>query len=45
MPAAGETPEGYADYFRQMREATSTLPSAVFALAADGIDFNRIYRE
>jgi amino acid transporter len=44
-PAAGETPEGYADYFRQMREATSTLPSAVFALAADGIDFNRIYRE
>ena len=44
-PVEGEDPESYADYFRQMRESTASLPSAVFALAADGVDFNRIYRE
>jgi hypothetical protein len=44
-PMEGEAPENYADYFRQMREATVSLPSAVFTLAAEGVDFNRIYRE
>ena len=44
-PQKDETPENYADYFRQMREETASLPSAVFALAADGVDFRRIYRE
>jgi hypothetical protein len=44
-PKEGETPESYADYFRQMRERTASLPSAVFSLAADGVDFKRIYSE
>ena len=44
-PKAGEPSECYADYFRQMREVTSSLPSAVFSLAAEGVDFKRIYSE
>ena len=44
-PREQETPESYADYFRQMRESTSALPSAIFALAAEGVDFKQIYRE
>ena len=44
-PREGEAPECYADYFRQMREETALLSSAVFALAAEGVDFKRIYRE
>lgn len=44
-PREDETPESYADYFRQMREGTLSLPSAVFTLAAEGVDFKRIYRE
>ena len=44
-PKDGETPESYADYFRQMRERTAALPSAVFSLAAEGVDFKRIYSE
>ena len=44
-PKEGETPESYADYFRQMRERTASLPSAVFSLAAEGVDFKRIYSE
>ena len=45
LPGESESPESYADYFRQMREGTSALPSAVFTLAADGVDFKRIYCE
>lgn len=44
-PRELETPESYADYFRQMRESTAPLPSAVFTLAADGVDFRQIYSE
>lgn len=44
-PRELETPESYADYFRQMREGTAPLPSAVFTLAADGVDFRQIYSE
>jgi hypothetical protein len=44
-PKEGETPESYADYFRQMRERTASLPSALFSLAAEGVDFKRIYSE
>ena len=44
-PRPGETPDSYADYFRQMREDTASLPSALFALAAESINFKRIYRE
>lgn len=44
-PRNGEAPEQYADYFRQMREETLSLPAAVFTLAAEGVDFKRIYRE
>ena len=42
-PAEDESPESYADYFGRMREGTLPLRSAVFALAADGVDFKRIY--
>lgn len=42
-PAEDESPESYADYFVRMREGTLPLRSAVFALAADGVDFKRIY--
>ena len=44
-PQKDAPPETYADYFRQLREDTASLPSAVFALAAEGVDFKRIYRE
>ena len=44
-PREQETPESYADYFRQMREGTALLPSAVFTLAAEGVDFKQIYCE
>jgi hypothetical protein len=44
-PMELETPESYADYFRQMREGTASLPSAVFTLAAEGVDFRQIYSE
>jgi hypothetical protein len=44
-PRNAEAPEQYADYFRQMREETLSLPAAVFTLAAEGVDFKRIYRE
>ena len=44
-PQKDASPETYADYFRRLREDTASLPSAVFALAAEGVDFKRIYRE
>ena len=40
---ADEPPEKYAEYFRRMREETISLRSAVFTLAAEGVDFKRIY--
>jgi hypothetical protein len=42
-PTEEDSPESYADYFSRMREGTLPLRSAVFALAADGVDFKRIY--
>ena len=44
-PGEGESPTDYADYFATMRDATAALPCAIFALAAEGVDFKRIYRE
>ena len=44
-PAADESEESYAEYFRRIREETQSLRSAVFSLAADGVDFRSIYRE
>ena len=44
-PKADENPDSFADYFRRMRDATSCIPCAVFALASEGIDFRKIYRE
>ena len=44
-PLEGESASAYADYFRTMRDATSALPCAVFALAAEGVMFRRIFRE
>ncbi len=44
-PGEGEKSVDYAEYFRMMRDATATLPCIVFTLAAEGVDFKRIYRE
>ncbi|MCR5413459.1 MAG: Na-K-Cl cotransporter [Kiritimatiellae bacterium] len=44
-PFENESPEDYAAYFRHMRDATASLPCAVFSLAAEGVDFKRIYSE
>ena len=44
-PVADEPPSTYADYFRKMRDATASLPCAVFALAAEGVRFRRIFKE
>jgi hypothetical protein len=44
-PLANESEESYADYFKRLREETMNLRSAVFSLAANGVDFRKIYRE
>ncbi len=44
-PLEGEDAQGYADYFKRMRQETADLRTVVFSLAANGIDFKRIYRE
>ena len=44
-PLPGEGSKAYAEYFMRMRDATAAVPCAVFALAADGIHFKRIFRE
>ena len=44
-PMKDERPSSYAEYFRLMRDATSSVPCTVFALASEGIDFRKIYRE
>jgi len=44
-PEKDEDPQVFADYFRRMRDATAGIPCTVFALASEGIDFKRIYRE
>ena len=44
-PADDESAAAYADYFRHMRDALASVPCPVFALAAEGVDFKRIYRE
>ena len=44
-PLEGEDGQGYADYFKRMRQETADLRTVVFSLAANGIDFKRIYRE
>ena len=44
-PLANESEESYADYFKRLREETMNLRSAVFSLAAKGVDFRKIYRE
>ena len=44
-PLENEQGQGYAAYFKHMREETVDLRTAVFSLAANGVDFKRIYRE
>lgn len=44
-PEKDEDPKTFAEYFRSMRDATANIPCTVFALASEGIDFKRIYRE
>ena len=44
-PADDESAAAYADYFRHMRDALASVPCPVFALAAEGVDFKRIYSE
>ncbi len=42
---ADEPPTAYMDYLRQMRDALASVPCPIFSLAAEGIDFRRIYSE
>jgi hypothetical protein len=44
-PEKDEDPKTFTEYFRRMRDATANIPCTVFALASEGIDFKRIYRE
>ncbi len=43
-PGGGETPEEYASYIDTLRASTGKLPQAVFACAAEDIDFKGIFR-
>ena len=42
-PAEGETDESYGDYLLACRRAADGLPLALYALAAEGIDFRDIF--
>ena len=42
-PAADETPEQYAEYFMSLHDRLKTLSFPVFSLAAEDIDFRRIF--
>ena len=44
-PSDAQPVQDYADYFRHMCDETPDLRTAVFSLAANGVDFRRIYRE
>lgn len=44
-PQDDESPSDYASYFRLMHKALKSVPCPVFAAAAEGIDFKRIYSE
>lgn len=44
-PREGESEESYAEYFRNIHEAISPSCRAVFALAAEGVGFRRIFKE
>ena len=43
-PDEGETSEMYATYIDNLRASTEKLPQAVFACAAEDIDFKGIFR-
>ncbi len=44
-PFPGESASAYGDYIVSMRDATAAVPCVVFALAADGVMFKRIFKE
>ena len=44
-PQPNESPAAYADYIVNMRDATAMAPCVVFALAAEGVKFTRIFKE
>ena len=43
QPRADEPASSYADYFSLLRDALSGVPQPIFILAAEGIDFRRIF--
>jgi amino acid transporter len=43
MPRPDETAESYGDYFSLLRDALSGIPQPIFVLAAESIDFRRIF--
>ena len=43
-PCDGETPAAYAAYIDTLRASTENLPQAVFACAAEDVDFKGIFR-
>lgn len=44
-PGQDETTEEYADYFRALAQSLSAVPSLAFVLAAEDVDFRRIFSD
>ena len=42
-PRDGETAESYGEYFGMLRDSLADVPHPVFALAAEDVDFSRIF--
>lgn len=42
-PEDGEPPEAYGEYLAMMRAGAASIPSPVFVLAAEDVDFRRIF--
>ena len=42
-PEGDETPEAYADYYRQILEATRTFPLTIMTLAGEKIEFKEVF--
>ena len=43
VPRADEPAESYGDYFSLLRDSLSSVPQPIFVLAAENIDFRRIF--
>ena len=43
QPAQTEPPDAFGDYVRTLADGLSLLPCPIFALAAENVDFRRIF--